>query len=295
MATYHPVLVRDFRGFLRTLSPTRRRWLRFLESLPVDPDALSGPLAPPSNRDFIICGSSRSGTTLLAAMLHQPPGVTTVVEPWDGMRLLPADLFASLRAEIDATGEIRRGRLDFEALTAEGAVRWCRDGERPYPIRLGPGYSLGVKWPAFWRYLDLLPSTKFLVCVRHPAEVIASFKEQGGRLSLGLDYETAFNRKMNAELIEATEDTSIRRILMYEYVNARILPHLRRPEVFVIHYERWFTEPESLLQEVGSFLGVELEQGPARVTVANGPGLEPKELELVNTLCPSARALGYEI
>lgn len=261
----------------------------------MDPDALSKPLAEPSNRDFIICGSSRSGTTLLAAMLHQPPGVTTVVEPWDGMKLPPADLFASLRAEIDATGEIRRGRLDLDALTAEGAVRWCQDGERPHPVRLEPGYLLGVKWPAFWRYLDHLPSTKFLVCIRHPVEVIASFKKQGGRLSLGLDYETAFNRTMNAELIDATEDASLRRILMYEYVNSRILPHLERPQVLTVHYERWFTEPESLLQEIGSFLEVELRQIPARITAATGPGLEPHELKLVKTVSLSAKALGYDV
>ena len=138
-------------------------------------------------------------------MLFQPPRVVTVMEPWDGMRLPPDELFASLRREV-ATGRLRRGRLDLSALEHDGAVVWCRDGQREHRVDAAPDHLLGVKWPAFWRYLELLPATRFLVCLRDPAATVHSFALVGGRLSEGLDYETPFNRRMNEALTTATPD-----------------------------------------------------------------------------------------
>ena len=75
-----------FRDAAGRLSPRRRRWERFLQALPLDPSELEVPLAPPGRDDFIICGCPRTGTTLLAAVLFQPPRMVTCMEPWDGMR-----------------------------------------------------------------------------------------------------------------------------------------------------------------------------------------------------------------
>jgi len=181
-----------------------RAWRRLLAGLTLDPDALPDPLAGPGPRDFVVCGAPRTGTALLTAMLFQPPDIVTVMEPWDALRLPPAELFRSLRDEIDSTGVLTRGRLDVAALRAEGAVRWCHDGELPEPVSTSPGYLLGVKMPALWRYLDRLPNTKFLVCLRDPVEVVHSFCATGGRLAQGLDYDVPFNRAMNEDLLAAT-------------------------------------------------------------------------------------------
>jgi hypothetical protein len=75
-------------------------WEELLATLTLDPDALADPLPPPGPDDVIVCGSSRSGTTLLSAMLFQPPRAVCVMEPWDALRLAPAELFASFRAEL---------------------------------------------------------------------------------------------------------------------------------------------------------------------------------------------------
>lgn len=283
-------------ALLGALSPRRRRWLRFLHRLPLDPDELEAPVAPPGPRDFIICGCPRTGTSLLAASLFQPPSVITVMEPWDGMRLPPADLFRSIRREVARTGQLRRGRLDLVALQETGSVRWCRDGATPVNLHLDPDHLLGVKWPAFWRYLQLLPDTKFLVCLRHPLEVVGSFRRAGGRLAEGLDYDTRFNRRMNEALRAATDDPALRRVLLFDYVHRRILPHLDAPNVQVVRYERWFEDPEGLLGEVGGFLGARLGPPPVRIHPPEpGPRLDPEERRLIERHLTIAAPLGYPL
>ena len=277
------------------LSPRHRRWRRLLDSLTLDPDRLPRPVTAPDERDFVICGCPRTGTALLTAMLFQPPRVVTVMEPWDGMRLPPDELFASLRREV-ATGRLRRGRLDLSALEHDGAVVWCRDGQREHRVDAAPDHLLGVKWPAFWRYLELLPATRFLVCLRDPAATVHSFARVGGRLSEGLDYETPFNRRMNEALTTATPDPAERRVLLYDYINERLLPHLSRPNVLVVRFERWFTEPAALVADIGRFLGVELRPGVARVDARQAHAPDDEEtLALVRRYCRTAPALGYTL
>jgi hypothetical protein len=279
----------------RFLSPRRRRWHRFLERMNIDPDVLPRPLDSLGPRDFIICGSSRSGTSLASAALYQPPKCVTVMEPWDGMRLPPADLFASLRQEL-GSGVLRRGKLDIAALERDGDVRWLREGQSEFEISTASGYLLGVKWPAFWRYLDLLPHTRFIVCLRHPAEVIASYRQTGGRLAEGLDYDIAFNRSMNEHLRNTPGGPMLRRVLLFEYVHTRIVAHLDRPNVLAVRYERWFTERARVLEEISEFLDEDLSASRVRVRPPSGRHrLSPDEISLIRENCPTAEALGYSL
>jgi hypothetical protein len=273
--------------------PRHRRWERLLRSLTIEPGVSPPRVDPPGLDDFVICGSSRSGTSLLCAALYQPPACVTVMEPWDAIRLPPAELFRSLRDEI-AGGVVVRGRLDAEALS-RGEVRWGRDGEFPHRIEADAGHLLGIKLPAFWRYLDYLPATKFLVCVRHPVEVVASFEHAGGRLAHGLDYDVAFNRAMNHELRSATDDEELRRVLMYEYVNSRLVPHLDRSNVFVVRYERWFSDRDGLMRDLGGFLGSPLGPGSPVIRPPRTATPDPRLVRLIEEHCPSAAALGYDV
>ena len=277
-----------------SFTPRQRRWQRLLASLTLDPDRLSQPVAPPGPRDFIICGLPRSGTSLVTAALYQPPRVVTVMEPWDGMRLAPAELFSSLRAEI-GSGRLTRGRLDVASLLAHGRVEWCRDGDRPIAIDVAPDYLLGVKWPAFWRYLDLLPDTRFVVCVRHPAEVVASFRSTQGRLARGLEYDLAFNRGMNEQLLAATDDPMTRQILLVEAITRGVAPHLDRPNVFTVRYERWFDDRDALLESLSAFLGVDVTAPP--VVVGPRPPREDAVVltELVRRHSAAPALLGYDL
>lgn len=277
----------------RAVSPRHRRWRQLLHEMTLDPAQLPRPLDLTGDRDFIICGLSRSGTTLAAAALHQPPRIVTVVEPWDGMRLPPSALFASLRGEIRETGGLGRGKLDTDRLEGDREVLWRSEGST-VSLHVENTYLLGVKWPAFWRYLELLPTTRFIVCLRDPYEVVASFKRVGGRLREGLDYDTAFNGSMNKELLQATPDHEVRRALLYEYVASRLGPFLSRPNVLPVRYERWFVDPGGVMVDLGGFLGVPLRELQVRLRPPpEDEALSSRERALVGQLCPSAEALGY--
>jgi hypothetical protein len=221
--------------------------------------------------------------------------MVVAMEPWDGMRLPPAELFASLRSEIAETGRLTRQRLDVRALADDATVRWCREGEVVTDVRVDDDYLLAVKWPAFWRYLELLPETRFVVCLRHPVQTIASYRKAGGRLVQGLNYDTAFNRRMNAELDRATSNFAFRRVLLFDYIHSRIIPHLSRPNVLAVRYERWFDEPDGMLNDLGGFLGEEL--SPLRPHIDRPPdgGTNEEERELIRRNCTTADALGYSL
>lgn len=278
------------------MSPVNRyRWHRLLQSCDLDPGQLEEPLHEPGANDFIICGCPRTGTSLLAGMLFQPPVSVVAMEPWDGLRLEPAQLFSSLRAEIVENGVMCRGRLDVGALESKGNVAWVREGEQLVTLELEPGFRLGVKWPAFWRYLELLPNTRFLVCVRDPVEVISSMEHTGGRLAAGYDYDVAFNHEMNSHLRAVTGQPSIRRALLYEYVNSRILTHVGKENVKVVRYERWREDPNVLLSELAEFLGLEDLQPRVRLRLPH-PVEQPEQVQrLVERYCPSAKNFGYPV
>lgn len=285
------------RNLLAQFSPRRRRWERFLRELPLDPAQLQRPLAAPPQNDFIICGSPRTGTTLVCAQLFQPPQVVTVMEPWDGMRLPPAELFASLRQEITSNQSLSRGKLDLTTLQNEGKVKWTQEEAASHSLTVAPDYILGVKWPAYWQYLDLLPETRFLVCVRNPIDTIHSFKKAGGQVARGLQYTTRFNQTLNQDLRRRTDDERLRRIYLYDTINEQVLRHLDRANVFVVRYEEWFTDPERMLSEIGGFLGVTLHSGLARIRAPKSETLDlpPEEIELIRQHCRTAKALGYDL
>lgn len=287
---------RALRRAAAPFSPSRRRWIRFLHDLPLEPERLELPVAAPGSRDFIICGSPRSGTTLASAAMFQPPSVVTVMEPWDGMRLAPQSLFNKLRAELYSTGMLQQGRLDIDALLHQGVVRWCLDGESRVHVATDPDSLLGVKWPAYWRYLSLLPDTKFIVCLRHPLEVIASYKKAGGRLAEGLEYDTAFNRAQNQALIETTSDPVLRRVLLFDYIHEGILDHLESPNVLSIRYERWFADQVGLLQEIGDFLGRDVSAVPLPIRAPqSSSALSDQDVFMIRKHCHTAGALGYSL
>jgi hypothetical protein len=244
--------------------------------------------------DFIICGAPRSGTTLISALLLQPPKVVTVVEPWLGMRLPPRELFLSLRQEIARTKTLPPGKLDVEALQRTGDVTRQQAGTTTAEIGLDPDYFMGIKWPEYWRYVGLMPDTKFLVCVRHPSEVIGSFKRIGGRLGLGLGYDIVFNRSLNRDLLSATSNLALRRVLLYDTIYAHLIPHLGSENVFPVRYERWFEDPEGQVSDIGSFLGVELGSMPAKIRRNSASrSLGDAELQLIADNCKTADSLGY--
>lgn len=270
------------------MSPRHRRYERLLASCELEPSRVT-PSDQPGPHDVIICGCPRSGTALVTAALHQPPAMVTVMEPWDGLRLDPATLFQSLRAEL-AGGTLRRGRLDLHSLTARGEVTWIHEG-RAQPVIGGDTTLLGVKWPTYWQLLPALPDTRFVVSVRHPADVVDSFTHQSGRLRDGLEYDVAFNRGLNAAL-GTIDSTSDRRLALYDATYRTVLEHARRPNVHLVRYEDWHLDRDGVLRELSEFLGRDLTDSPVRIA-APSPSSDTAARAAVVEASLTARDLGY--
>jgi hypothetical protein len=273
--------------------PRQRRWRSLLASLTLDPDDLPRPIEPPDERTVLVCGSPRTGTALVSALLWRPPRVLSVMEPWDGLRLPPADLAASLRAEVEGTGGLSRGRLDVDATERTGAVVWCRDGQRPVAAAVDHRWVLAIKWPAFWRYLDLLPTARFVVCLRDPESTVASYSHTSGRLADGFEYDVPFHRALNAAQAEVA-DRDERRALLYQRIHERIVPHLGRPEVHVVRYERWATDRARQLADLEAFVGAPLSTAVAITpSAADAGAMSARQRDAVARLCTIRSALGY--
>lgn len=259
-----------------------------MRSCTLTPDAAAGAL---STRSLIICGCPRSGTALMTAALFQPPSIATVMEPWDGLRLAPLQLFGEIRQEL-AGGELRRGRLRIDRLLDNGEVLWQRDGENSYDVHVDDGAVVGIKWPTYWQLLGRVTGAKFVVCVRDPAEVVRSFEQQGGRLSQGLEYDVAFNSDLNRALLEQHHTDEARRLGLYDTANERVLRHADEPNVFLARYERWFADPSGLLADLSDFLGVDVTEAPVRI---RPPRSVPEERHSsdIRRRSTTAHRLGY--
>jgi hypothetical protein len=117
----------------------------------------------------------------------------------------------------------------------------------------------------------------------------------GGRVGEGLQYDTRFNREMNRELQEATSDPALRRVLLFEYVHQRLVPHLESPEVLVVRYERWFDDRTALLGEISRFLGRPVSVGHVEIRRPQSDGLSRRDRDLIAAHCGTAAQLGYAI
>lgn len=214
------------------------------------------------------------------------------MEPWDGLRLPPHELFASLRQEVSTTGALTRGRLDLRALREEGRTAWVRDGDSPADVDFEAQSLLAVKYPGFWRYLDRLPGARFLVCVRDPVATVRSFRTTGGRLAEGLQYDVPFERSLNQRLLAEYATPLDRRVGLYDAINEAVLPHIDRPDVLVVRYEHWFDEPRTVLDEISSFLERDLTHARAVIRLPS-PVPEDEESDAVRAMCRTGARLGY--
>jgi hypothetical protein len=140
--------------------------------------------------------------------------------------------------------------------------------------------------------------TKFVVCVRHPFDAIASFKSVGGSVSRGQEYAVAFNRDLNREVRrQAGWRVARRRVELYAQLQEAILPHLERPERFVARYEGWFEAGGRQWASLADFLGVDLPPTPIRLRHESKRSLlSDSERAYIRHRCGHiAEALGYDL
>jgi hypothetical protein len=81
--------------------------------------------------------------------------------------------------------------------------------------------------------------------------------------------------------------------MFFDYVHERILPFLSKPNVLAVRYERWHSDPDALREEIGEFLGVQLQPGPAKIRCPVTVHLPARERALIQRECRTATAIGY--
>ena len=211
------------------------------------------------------------------------------------MRMAPAELFSQLREEVELHGRLETGTLDLPALRRDGSIRRVPEGDGAADVAVGDGWSLGVKWPAYVQLIERMPGTRFIVCLRHPLDTIASFKLVGGSVKAGMDYNIPFNRAMNDQLRSVGTEAT-RRVALYEYVHTLIRPHLDRANVLAVRYEDWFTDPTALWSRIEAFLERPLNPPTPRIRhVDRRDILTAEDRRLIAEQCKSASWLGYDL
>lgn len=216
---------------------------------------------------FAIMGMPRSGTTYLAAVLHNPPSVVTISEArgqWkdlmrsDGRSTRVFDIFYDYRERILRGEKIHtfEGTPGYEG--KERIDTWNQK-QVSREIEVSSDFVLGMKNPIV--FLELLPifkeaSTKCVITVRHPLYIINSWvKKVQKRLFSGRTIEGTFANGQCITYDSPSEDPVQRRIDLHNYFAELITNHLTDPNVMLIRYEDWFTD-KAQLERVSRFLGV---------------------------------------
>jgi sulfotransferase family protein len=266
--------------------------------------------------ELIITGIPRSGTSFLCNLLHrfdncvvlnEPAGLAATLEgaspPW-GVPLLLRDR----RADVLAGRPIENKVIDGQIITDTAIV----DATQSYSPKVSsPGFVIGVKFnlPFLCRLPALrsvLPDARFVVCVRHPLDTIASWKgsfphlrdARIAPLNIGGPRDPWLDAAQRRELgeIALMTDAAIRRAHWWRFLARLALQSLGHATL--VRYEELALNPQEVARRI-------LEGWPAgRERTAIEPStirrrrelLEESDIAAVNRICrETAMELGIPL
>lgn len=293
----------------RETTPQPRRWW-----------PRRAPAASPPPADVLVSGIPRSGTSYLCRCLDAFDNAAVVNEPaelFEALRYAPDPwvvplLHADLRAAIDA-GEAVRNKLDASGgLTEDTAVaEHCRD----YRPRLRDrAWVLASKNTLAYMarlegLLRLMPHARVVLCVRHPADTLASWKGTFAHLASGDPqalpvggpqdpYLPAAQRAALADLT-GLPHPAWRRAAWWRLLADEVLRWRGHPRVVCLRYEDLVSSPQDCLQRA---LGPYATRAgsPQPALTASTPrsrrraGLDEEDWRALQALClEPAERLGY--
>jgi hypothetical protein len=218
-------------------------------------------------RQMYFCiGAAKTGTTILARLLDQQPGVACI---WEGYLLRPNHRSSILNPDGKAwarhgfRGEQIRAWHDRAVAPVDLAGRQVMAMRHPGHVRSVVGEVLeafgemtsasvvGDKWPDYYRNLGLMmrafPDAKFLYNVRDPRAVWNSG-------------QTFRDREAGDRVLATMLD-----------VDATVRPHLDDERVMTLRYEDLITDAEQTIAAVAEFLGFEFDPGAIPYDAAGDP------------------------
>ncbi|WP_100655930.1 sulfotransferase family protein [Alteromonas flava] len=281
------------------LSPKRNRLLTLFTP------AARQPLSDDVN--FLISGLPRSGTSLLCNLLHKVPNTVVINEPQEVFAAIQSDpechelglLFRKLRTDI-LLGKGVSNKVNEAGDVIEDTR--LNDVRRRYqPAVTRTDFSLAIKNPlAFLTRLRILcdahPNMPKIIMVRHPLDVISSWKKSFEHLR-DVNFDIIPFTDQSDPLLDGVQHrllsairqepyTPVKRALYLNYLAELIRRDKER--VHVIRYEDLIAKPEATLAFISSI--IKSDRMPKTVVASIRRGATAKvyaqeDVIAVNALC----------
>ncbi len=258
-----------------------------------------------------ITGIPRSGTSYLCGLLHDLKDHVVINEP--------AEIFAPLNKEAPGHRlacyyrELRQRILDGEAVENKTNGGNIVADTAKSDLRIAAPVAVDREDFTLWtkntlaylnrlpQLLEAMPEAKFIACVRHPVDTIASWTRTFPHLRdadvekfpVGHPKDPHLTSEQRDQLaaIAACEDLPRRRAMLWNYLATIILKH--RDRLVVVPLEYLARDPVGTLNFISSGVGVGLQATPSSWLCQSA---WPSNLATSLQECKiSAEALGYRM
>ena len=263
------------------------------------------------SNNLVITGIPRSGTSYVCALLNSVENTVLVNEPLEAMQFLRNDssrtlteYYADTRDNIVKGVPIQNKIVDGKFIedTNENDVR-----NYYVPAVKDASFVFGSKNTFIYlvcleKIRQQLPDAAILACIRHPYDVIASWKRvkiphlKNANPMFFVDYVSS-EEKRRLVGISNVKEIEIRYALLWDYLAQCIVRSVDK--LILLKYEEFVVDPARHLAAVYSALGVNLKrmpEMPASEARSRREVLSTAEMDAIQKHCAdSAGYFGYEL
>jgi len=263
------------------------------------------------SKNLVITGIPRSGTSYVCALLNGIENTVLVNEPIEALQFLRNDSSHTL-----AEYYVRTRDSILKGIPIQNKIVDGKFIEDTHDADIRCDYTPEVKDASFvfgskntFVYLvglekirEQLPDAVILACVRHPYDVIASWKRvnfphlKNANPMFFVDYASNQESKILAR-IGGVEEIETRYALLWDYLAQCIIR--RVDNLVLLKYEEFVVDPARHLTAVYSVLGVNLQhmpEMPVSEARMRRDVLSAAEVDAIRRYCSdSAAYFGYEL